>query len=65
MFRRPIRLWRSGGLEGMGERRGDCLIVGSGVGGLALGTLLAEVGVRVTVLEAHPYLDWRARPHHP
>jgi len=38
----------------MGERLKDCLIVGSGVGGLALGALLSEAGVRVTVLEAHP-----------
>jgi all-trans-retinol 13,14-reductase len=33
-----------------------CLILGSGVGGLALGALLARAGVRVTVLEAHPEL---------
>jgi all-trans-retinol 13,14-reductase len=40
----------------MGERLRDCLIAGSGVGGLALGALLAEAGVRVTVLEGHPTL---------
>jgi all-trans-retinol 13,14-reductase len=34
----------------------SCLILGSGVGGLALGALLARAGVDVTVLEAHP--DW-------
>jgi all-trans-retinol 13,14-reductase len=33
-----------------------CLILGSGVGGLALGALLARAGVEVTILEAHP--DW-------
>jgi all-trans-retinol 13,14-reductase len=31
-----------------------CLILGSGMGGLALGALLARAGVEVTVLEAHP-----------
>jgi all-trans-retinol 13,14-reductase len=40
----------------MAERLRECLIVGSGVGGLSLGALLAGVGVRVTVLEAHPSL---------
>ncbi len=32
----------------------SCLILGSGMGGLALGALLARAGVAVTVLEAHP-----------
>lgn len=32
----------------------SCLILGSGMGGLALATLLARAGVEVTVLEAHP-----------
>ena len=32
----------------------SCLILGSGMGGLALGALLARAGVEVTVLEAHP-----------
>lgn len=31
-----------------------CLILGSGMGGLALGALLARAGVEVTILEAHP-----------
>jgi phytoene dehydrogenase-like protein len=34
----------------------SCLILGSGLGGLALGGLLARAGVDVTVLEAHPEL---------
>jgi phytoene dehydrogenase-like protein len=34
----------------------SCLILGSGMGGLALGALLARAGVAVTVLEAHPEL---------
>jgi phytoene dehydrogenase-like protein len=32
----------------------SCLILGSGMGGLALAALLARAGVEVTVLEAHP-----------
>jgi all-trans-retinol 13,14-reductase len=32
----------------------SCVIVGSGIGGLALGALLSRAGVTVTVLEAHP-----------
>jgi all-trans-retinol 13,14-reductase len=32
----------------------SCLILGSGMGGLALGTLLARAGISVTILEAHP-----------
>jgi all-trans-retinol 13,14-reductase len=32
----------------------SCLILGSGMGGLALGALLARAGVEVTILEAHP-----------
>jgi all-trans-retinol 13,14-reductase len=32
----------------------SCLILGSGMGGLALGALLARAGVDVTILEAHP-----------
>jgi all-trans-retinol 13,14-reductase len=34
----------------------SCLILGSGMGGLALGALLARAGVEVTILEAHPEL---------
>src|SRR5262249_34717283 len=42
-----------------GDRRSmsvprSCLILGSGMGGLALGALLARAGVDVTILEAHP-----------
>src|SRR5262245_3779088 len=32
----------------------SCLILGSGMGGLALGALLARAGGTVTILEAHP-----------
>src|SRR5262245_2537575 len=32
----------------------SCLILGSGMGGLSLGALLARAGVEVTILEAHP-----------
>lgn len=34
----------------------SCLVLGSGMGGLAAGALLARAGVEVTVLEAHPEL---------
>ena len=33
----------------------DVVIIGSGVGGLTAGALLAKYGMRVTVCESHPY----------
>src|SRR5262249_25947818 len=50
---------RAGGPRGEGrlmQTPRSCLILGSGVGGLALGALLARAGVEVTILEAHPEL---------
>jgi choline dehydrogenase-like flavoprotein len=50
--------------QGSGE---DCdvVIVGSGAGGAAAATVLAEAGLEVIVLEAGPHLDHRTYPTDP